>query len=283
MLQREAHLVITVRIEVTAGPHAGESVEAAAGTPLRIGRAATAGYALPSDRRLSALHFELDFDGRRCLVRDLASSNGTFLEGRAVREDELSSGASITAGDSVFQVTVEDEAATRNRVIQALARRQSLYCVLDAARTPDVLPLLDGVPESFQSLYSGESAAQLGACAPYLVQLPGQSRLLRKLVRRGWGGAWGIYLVSPEPFDAIRKHLRRFLQAQDENGGRYYFRFYDPRVLRVFLPSCAPEQGAKFFGPVSAYFAETGDGFGCREYRFDTEQNRVVVAPLARP
>jgi hypothetical protein len=41
-----------------------------------------------------------------------------------------------------------------------------------------------------------------------------------------------------------------------EDGRELYFRFYDPRVLRVFLPTCTLQQTAEFFGPVSSYLVE---------------------------
>lgn len=45
--------------------------------------------------------------------------------------------------------------------------------------------------------------------------------------------------------------------VQLENDGRkVYFRYYDPNILRIFLPTCDPEQSAVFFGPVRAFTAE---------------------------
>jgi len=35
-----------------------------------------------------------------------------------------------------------------------------------------------------------------------------------------------------------------------------YFRFYDPRVMRVFLPTCTPEDTTQFFGPIQNYLVE---------------------------
>ena len=36
-----------------------------------------------------------------------------------------------------------------------------------------------------------------------------------------------------------------------------YFRFYDPRVLRTFLPVCDAEQTTAMFAAVSAFVAES--------------------------
>ena len=37
------------------------------------------------------------------------------------------------------------------------------------------------------------------------------------------------------------------------------FRYYDPRVLRVFLPAFSAADAADFFGPVAAFAAESDD------------------------
>jgi hypothetical protein len=36
-----------------------------------------------------------------------------------------------------------------------------------------------------------------------------------------------------------------------------YFRYYDPRILHAFLPTCAPPQVRDFFGPIKAFIVET--------------------------
>jgi hypothetical protein len=40
---------------------------------------------------------------------------------------------------------------------------------------------------------------------------------------------------------------------------RMYFRFYDPRVLHVFLPTCTPAQKREFLGLISGIFHEVGE------------------------
>jgi hypothetical protein len=45
-------------------------------------------------------------------------------------------------------------------------------------------------------------------------------------------------------------------QVKLPSGERVYFRFYDPRVMRVFLPACTPEDTTQFFGPIQNYLVE---------------------------
>jgi len=45
--------------------------------------------------------------------------------------------------------------------------------------------------------------------------------------------------------------------VKTEDGEQLYFRFYDPRVLRVFLPTCDERQLRDFFGPIDYFLCES--------------------------
>jgi pSer/pThr/pTyr-binding forkhead associated (FHA) protein len=164
---------------------------------------------------------------------------------------------------------------------------QPLYAILDGARSPQIYKLLAeakqearqaweaqnpgaatvpayqppaaGILEGgaqYESLYEGWSKAELTLFAPYLVSLPPQSKLLEKLVSNGWGKSWGVYLTCNLGFSELRHHLRHFLMVNMPDGKQVYFRFYDPRVLRVYLPTCTREEIYQFFGPVWRFATE---------------------------
>jgi len=134
-------------------------------------------------------------------------------------------------------------------------RRQDLYAVVDAARSPLILPLLRKSQQRYETLYSGSAATELAEYAPYLVYLPKDCALLARLLAEGWHDAWGYYVLTDDPFPALRLHLRKFLMVQLADGRQVYFRFYDPRVIRVFLELCTPEQGHAFFRPLAGLVA----------------------------
>ena len=160
-------------------------------------------------------------------------------------------------------MTPEEEASlpeARRRLLERLAgSREPLFAVLDAARDLRALNWLKEGGEEHQSLYEGESAVNLEMFAPYLVRFQKPSGVLQKLVAQAWGQAWGIYLTSAASLADLRKHLRRFLMAEIGRGKTVYFRFYDPRVLRVYLPTCTPQEVTQFFGPVSSFLMEDAD------------------------
>lgn len=132
----------------------------------------------------------------------------------------------------------------------------SVYALLDAAREPSIVATLEGGPSVYQCLYEGEKAQELRAYAPYLAELSPGSPLLDSLAEEAVGKCYCVFATSSRPFAEVRSHFRRFLLVQMEDGKEAYFRFYDPRVLRAFLPACTREELAEFFGPIRALWVE---------------------------
>src|SRR5215831_7499241 len=126
-----------------------------------------------------------------------------------------------------------------------------LFAVLDAARESSIPSNLSKLGTDFVSLYRGEPEESLADVAPYLVKIDQDAGLLDWLVTNGWGQSWGIFLISESDIERVRRHLRHFLIVHDPEGAELYFRFYDPRVLNAFLPTCTASQLKQFFGPVS--------------------------------
>ena len=90
-----------------------------------------------------------------------------------------------------------------------------------------------------------------------------------------------VQLVRPEvSLNKNYKHLRRLLRVQDESGRKLAFRFYDPRVLRVYLPTCTAEEAKQFFGPVPRILAESEDAKKLLSYRCGTSGVETEEIPL---
>jgi len=258
-------------VEVRAGPSAPRKAVIEPGQTLRVGRSNMVELPIPQDAKMSAEHLALFWDGARCRVRDLGSAHGTRLQGEAVRDAEVQSGAWIQAGETSLMVYFERHSrpgrgapAPVDETVEALAelrRIERLYAVVDASRGARPLALLRESVDEHGSLYDGTQGAALADAAPYLVAIRPDSTLLDQLVLEGWGARWGIYLSCPRPFKDVRRHLRRFLMVEDdENGQIYYFRFYDPWTLNIFLPTCTPRQRQDFFGDVTSFLAEGRHG-----------------------
>lgn len=138
-------------------------------------------------------------------------------------------------------------------------RDESVYVILDGASVPHVLGLLHNRPEEVACLYRGELEPDLAAMAPYLVKLRKDSPLTTTILKEGWGQHWGVFVITPVGLEALRRHLRGFLRVRGPEGNVLYFRYYDPRVLPVFLPTCYAREIQTIFGPISRFIAEDED------------------------
>lgn len=261
-------------LEVTAGPSAGKTIRLQPGQSIRIGRTDASEFPIPADTHISGRHFEIELTHHDCRIRDLRSTNGTLLNGQKIDQALLSNGDTISAGQTTIRVTITadvaapvapaepgpllDADATPQQRLLALFRTQfqPLFTILDSARDIKILALLMQSKEEHQSLYEGVEGAKLAQVAPYLVRLNKDSLLLGSLVLEGWGNSWGVFLTCDREFQDVRRHLRHFLEVQLPDGKQVYFRYYDPRVLRVFLPTCNADETNRFFGPIQYYLAE---------------------------
>ena len=152
----------------------------------------------------------------------------------------------------------------------------NVFAVLDGASVPDLLDKLYGTqrPE-FECLYAGEIKPDLAEVATYLVRLESKSEFTEWVIKEGWGKHWGVFVVAPADFLAMRHHLRRFLLVHGSDGKSFYFRYYDPRVLRTYLPSCNSGELTEFFGPVKTWVLEGEDPAAL--LRFDFADGKLVT------
>jgi eukaryotic-like serine/threonine-protein kinase len=98
-----------VTLRVLAGPYTGREFTFDQHDTFLIGRADTAHLYLPEDRFFSRHHCLLEIAPPRCFLRDLGSTNGTFVNGQKVSEAFLRSGDRIQGGQTVLEVDVQAE------------------------------------------------------------------------------------------------------------------------------------------------------------------------------
>lgn len=138
-----------------------------------------------------------------------------------------------------------------------------IYAVVDCARDQAILPLIRSGPlgsAATRCLLGHAVPEAVARVAPHVLALERGAALTDALLGGGWGAAWGVFAAAPCDLDDLSAHLRRLLLAAGPAGERLYFRFYDPRVLRVYLPTCTGGELAALFGPVRRFDLEDEAG-----------------------
>lgn len=99
---------MAVALFIATGSNAGQQIPVGAGLTVRVGRTSRSDYAFPNDTYLSGVHFEIGCNEGECAVRDLGSSNGTFVNGARLEQASVAvkNGDQISAGEMTFLVQV---------------------------------------------------------------------------------------------------------------------------------------------------------------------------------
>lgn len=140
--------------------------------------------------------------------------------------------------------------ALAGRLWGATSRRA--YAVLDGASEQGLALKIRLSRLHYECLYSGKLSPRLQAAAPYIMELTPDAQFTRELLTGGRGRHWGFFALAAErhTLQQLRRHFRTLLRVEDEWGRKLIFRFYDPRVLRRYLPTCTAEELEQVFGPV---------------------------------
>lgn len=95
-----------VTLHVVAGPQTGRDFTFEQHDTFMIGRSEDAQFCLPHDRFFSRHHCLLEIAPPQAFLRDLGSTNGTFVNGIRVETAHLKHGDRIQGGETVLEVEV---------------------------------------------------------------------------------------------------------------------------------------------------------------------------------
>lgn len=139
--------------------------------------------------------------------------------------------------------------------------KSKTFAILDGASVEGLLPRFKTMNPLYRCLYRGKLENGINEVAPYLVELEERSEFTDWVLSEGWGNHWGVFLLTPESvkIDALRRHFRKLNKVKAADGKIVLFRYYDPRVLRIFLPICEKEQVPSFFELVESFVCEDED------------------------
>jgi serine/threonine protein kinase len=109
-----------VTLRVVAGPQTGRFFTFDQHDTFTIGRSEESQFCLPHDRFFSRNHCLLEIAPPQCFLRDLGSTNGTFVNGLKVETAHLKNGDRIQGGETVLEV----EVSTLDATVQFSDRQQ---------------------------------------------------------------------------------------------------------------------------------------------------------------
>jgi len=156
--------------------------------------------------------------------------------------------------------------------------RTDIYAIVDGARDRRIFSNLVNSYANSVCLYRGSLHPELEFAAPYLVQADFDDRFTQSLIRDGWGHSWCVFLKFPGGIERLRKHLRSLLRVEDESGRKLVFRYYDPRVLRAYLPSCFAGELKTVYGGIESFYTEGERPDELLEFRL--ERGKLLTATV---
>ncbi len=266
-------------LTILSGPHAGHSVPVPMGTPRTFGRGAQSDVVL-TDAYLNDAHFAVYCEADGARVRDLASQNGTFVNEAPVQDSPLRHDDRVTAGQTQFRVDLTDGVAAdplddddltveliaagmrqepHDRARWALtAEDLPLFAIVDVAKNPELLELLNDSGEQFCAFDETQDADALGPTAPFLTALTPSTPSFAALIDLTWGNGQAIFLTSRAAFMDLYSHLIAQVDWNDDGSLRHPS-WWEPRELADLLGQTRAEHLAEFFGPIDALLAEGAD------------------------
>jgi hypothetical protein len=155
----------------------------------------------------------------------------------------------IRCGKASRMMTRAELVRLKQRVWQAdSVRPVRIYAVLDCARDAAIYDLIGRSYREKGCLFAGKLDYELERAAPFLLELQPGDSVTDEILLRGWDSAWGILIRTEASFRSLRRHLRTYLRVRTEEGRFLLFRYYDPRVLDIYLPTCTGYELGEIFG-----------------------------------
>lgn len=118
-----------VTLHVVAGPQTGRSFTFDQHDTFMIGRSEDAQFCLPHDRFFSRHHCILEIAPPQAFIRDLGSTNGTFVNGIRVETAYLKHGDRIQGGETVLEVEVAADPVEPGALYYAESTEPSLITI----------------------------------------------------------------------------------------------------------------------------------------------------------
>ncbi|AYM84329.1 DUF4123 domain-containing protein [Agrobacterium tumefaciens] len=149
------------------------------------------------------------------------------------------------------------EVLSKLREEQRTGGAARLYAVVDASRARMIIPpALQAMTDKVACLYRGNALEEFGDDTAWVAEMTSDESVLQWLIDKGFGRRWSVFLRTAHALEDVVRHLRKFTVVKDSEGTIHFFRYYDPRTLRQYLPVLTSEQAAVFFKGIECFYCE---------------------------
>ena len=135
------------------------------------------------------------------------------------------------------------------------------YLLLDGAQIDKPLPCIYSMQSdaTVHLLYQRTAYAEWAEHGPCLVRTVPDGPLMQHFETH-WRGRAGLLLASNAELDDLLDHLRSLVHARVDGEQVVLFRYYDPRILPLWLESLMTEERDLYLGPVQQIYLPTAEG-----------------------
>ena len=168
--------IMQLLLKVLSGSQQGTKISLRDGQVVQIGRTEWAEVSFPDDVQMSSIHCAVECREDSCKIRDLKSTNGTYINGEKISESLLSDGDEIRAGTTLFAVQIEGPVTTSSApaVFEGAAGLLKTIPDLDSvalrAQAPTENPVaVDPIPQSSETSVRSPAVSQPRGPATQLV------------------------------------------------------------------------------------------------------------------
>lgn len=125
------------------------------------------------------------------------------------------------------------------------------YVLLDGAKIEDLPKRIYSLEDSpaVEWLYHKTTYKALFEIGPALVALHPESALEQNFMEH-WQHDAGLVMESHAPMPELAEHLRSLIHARTTGDVSLLFRYYDPRVMRHWLPYLGAAEKDRMMGPI---------------------------------
>lgn len=189
-------------------------------------------------------------------------------------EDKSTEGKIRKLEPSIIEVDESKQVSVLEFLLERAEKEDChLYGIVDSARNDEVFRYLVTGDVRYKSLFEDTMDVQSYGVSGFLVECKKESPLFQWMTTDAWGDNSSIFFTSKASFEDLFSHFQKFNRVYLEGDDVVLFRYYDPRVLRNYLPTCNQVEIETFFGEVGSFFAESDTPEVIYVFKQDKEAN----------